>query len=108
MNSVGKPSTIAQLAEAALENLWDETRELKYYLRTAERYRKAARQHVLDNDLENAFVMFAKAATLVLEKIPTHRDFNMLLNRDQRHNLALVCLCSLVTPPLPLHPTQPS
>ncbi|GLB39540.1 putative prokaryotic homologs of the JAB domain containing protein [Lyophyllum shimeji] len=89
MKPTGKPATIAQLAEAALDNLWDETRELKHYLRTAEKYRKQARQHVVEGDLENAFVMFAKAATLVLEKIPTHRDFTTLLNPAQRNNLTL-------------------
>ncbi|KAF8064862.1 hypothetical protein FPV67DRAFT_1671168 [Lyophyllum atratum] len=89
MNPPRKPSSIAQLAEAALDNLWDETRDLKYYLRTAEKYRKVARQHVVENDLESAFIMFAKAATLVLEKIPTHRDFATLLNQAQRQNLTL-------------------
>ncbi|KAG5651947.1 hypothetical protein H0H81_006831 [Sphagnurus paluster] len=84
-----KPPTIAELAEEALDNLWDESRELKYYLRMAEKYRNLARQHVVDNDLESAFVMFAKAATLVLEKIPTHRDFARLLNAVQRNNLTL-------------------
>ncbi|KAF5373417.1 hypothetical protein D9615_009472 [Tricholomella constricta] len=89
MDSAGKPATIAQLADTALDNLWDETRDLKHYLRTAEKYRKLARQHIMDGDLENAFVMFAKAATLVLEKIPTHRDFTTLLTGAQRHNLTL-------------------
>ncbi|KAG5640781.1 hypothetical protein DXG03_007198 [Asterophora parasitica] len=84
-----RPASIAQLAEKALDNLWDESRDLKHFVRLAEKYRKAARQHVVENDLENAFVMFARAATLVLEKIPTHRDYTHVLTPPQRQNLSL-------------------
>ena len=86
-----KPATIAALAERALENIWDERRELKHFLRIAERSRKEGKEFVKQGDLENAFVSFARAATLVLEKLPTHRDYKKLLNESQRQNLMLVC-----------------
>ncbi|KAF9462259.1 hypothetical protein BDZ94DRAFT_1261890 [Collybia nuda] len=88
-NPPRRPATIAELAERALDGLWDETKELKHYLRVAERYRKDGKEHVKQGDLESAFVEFARAATLVLEKLPTHRDYHTLLNAAQRHNLGL-------------------
>jgi hypothetical protein len=86
-----KPATIATLAERALENLWDERKELKHFLRIAERSRKEGKEFAIRGDLESAFVSFARAATLVLEKLPTHRDYKKLLNESQRQNLTLVC-----------------
>lgn len=86
-----KPATIATLAERALENIWDENKELKYFLRIAERSRKEGKEFYKRGDLENAFVSFARAATLVLEKLPTHRDYKRLLSESQRENLMLVC-----------------
>lgn len=84
-----KPATIAILAERALENIWDEGRELKHFLRIAEKSRKDGKEFARRGDLENAFVSFARAATLVLEKLPTHRDYKKLLNESQRQNLML-------------------
>jgi hypothetical protein len=89
--STAKPVTIATLAERALENIWDERKELKHFLRIAERSRKQGKEFVTQGDLESAFVSFARAATLVLEKLPTHRDYKKLLNESQRQNLMLVC-----------------
>jgi STAM-binding protein len=86
-----KPATIAALAERALEDIWDERKELKHFLRIAERSRKEGKEYVKHGDLESAFVSFARAATLVLEKLPTHRDYKKLLNESQRQNLTLVC-----------------
>ena len=85
-----KPATIAALAERALEDIWDERKELKHFLRIAERSRKEGKEYVKHGDLENAFVSFARAATLVLEKLPTHRDYKKLLSESQRQNLTLV------------------
>ena len=41
--------------------------------------------------MENAFVELAKAATLVLERLPEHPEYNAKLNTAQKHNLGLVC-----------------
>ena len=45
--------------------------------------------------MENAFVELAKAATLVLERLPEHPDYIAKLKPNQRHNLGLVCLSFL-------------
>jgi STAM-binding protein len=85
-----RPRTIAELAERALSDLWDPSRDLKYWLRTAQKYRNDGKQYADEGDYENAFIHFAKAATIVLEKLPTHRDYHDVLNVSQRHNLGLV------------------
>ncbi|KAL1740004.1 hypothetical protein HDZ31DRAFT_68373 [Schizophyllum fasciatum] len=84
-----RPASIGELAERALENLWDDRRELKYYLRLAEKYRKEGKEAAMAGDTESAFVAFARAATLVLDKLPTHRDYKTVLNDKHRHNLGL-------------------
>ena len=85
-----RPPTITELSERALDNLYDESKPLKHYLRLAERYRKDARDYYSKGDFDNAFILFARAATLVLDKLPTHREFYTLLNPIQRNNLNLV------------------
>ncbi|KAG6811657.1 hypothetical protein H0H92_006419 [Tricholoma furcatifolium] len=89
MNSNVRPLTISQLANIALDNLWDESKELKSYLRMAEKLRKEGQQALDLKDYEASFVKFARAASLVMEYLPQHRDYTTLLNADQRNNLNL-------------------
>ncbi|KAJ2929557.1 hypothetical protein H1R20_g7545, partial [Candolleomyces eurysporus] len=84
-----RPATIPELAERALIDLSDDKAKLKDYLRIAEKYRKEGKELIKQGDLEAAFVLLAKAATLVLEKLPKHRDYYSLLNDEQQNNLAL-------------------
>ncbi|KAH8101729.1 hypothetical protein BXZ70DRAFT_931678 [Cristinia sonorae] len=84
-----RPATIAELAEAARIDLWDPAKGLKHWLRTAERARKAGKSFHEQENWEAAFVEYARAATLVLDKLPTHREYTNLLTAEQRHNLAM-------------------
>ena len=84
-----RPSSILELAQLAQRDACDLTKPLKHYLRLAEKHRAAARDAIQREDLEAAFVEFAKAATLVLEKIPKHPEYKTLLNETQRANLDL-------------------
>ena len=85
-----RPATISELAERA--NIpWDESRGFKYHLKLAEKLRREGKEYARLGDMENAFVELAKAATLVLERLPEHPDYNAKLNANQRHNLGLVC-----------------
>lgn len=65
---------------------------LKHWLRAAEKARKAGQAHVETQNFEAAFVEFARAATIVLEKLPTHADYHKLLSADQRQNLGMVSI----------------
>lgn len=85
-----RPATIAELAAKAQENLWNGNLGLKHWLRTAEKARRTAESLIQAHDYEAAFVEYAKAATIVLEKLPTHREYQTLLNADQRSNLGMV------------------
>ncbi|KAI0752757.1 hypothetical protein C8Q80DRAFT_473427 [Daedaleopsis nitida] len=89
-SSYYRPATIAELAAQAQENLWDPSKGLKHWLRTAEKARRNAEALIQNSNFEGAFVEYAKAATIVLEKLPTHREYQTLLNADQRHNLGMV------------------
>jgi STAM-binding protein len=96
-----RPASIAELAEMAMQNLWDESKDFKHYLRMAEKYRREGKECAKKGDLEGAFVQLARAATLVLEKLPMHRDYKGILNDNQRQNLSLVRIyLSSSTPPL--------
>ena len=85
-----RPATISELAERA-NRPWDESKGFKYHLKLAEKYRREGKEHARVGDMENAFVELAKAATLVLERLPEHPDYHTKLNPTQRHNLGLVC-----------------
>ena len=84
-----RPATISELAERA-SIPWDESKGFKHHLKLAEKHRRDGKEYARSGDVENAFVELAKAATLVLERLPEHPDYNTKLNSAQRHNLGLV------------------
>ncbi|KAL6309483.1 hypothetical protein BKA93DRAFT_760290 [Sparassis latifolia] len=84
-----RPATIAELAARAKDNLWDPSKGVKHWLRTAEKARRAGSTYLNTGDFERAFVEYAKAATIVLERLPTHKDYHDLLSAEQRHNLGM-------------------
>jgi STAM-binding protein len=84
-----RPASISELAERA-NITWDESKGFKYHLRSAGKCRREGKEYVRSGDMENGFVELAKAATLVLERLPEHPDYIAMLNPNQRHNLGLV------------------
>jgi hypothetical protein len=88
--SPSRPHSIGELAERAKQILGEEPRPFKTWLRIAENARRDAKSFQEQGDLESAFVEYAKAATIVLEKIPAHSDYRILLSTTQRHNMGLV------------------
>lgn len=85
-----RPYSIAELADRAKQSLGDGPRQFKTWLRIAENARRDAKSFLGQGDLESAFIEYARAATIVLEKIPTHPDYRVLLSTTQRHNMGLV------------------
>jgi hypothetical protein len=69
---------------------WDPTKDFKHCLKMAERARNDARDYYDAGDYENAFVCFARAASIALEKMPTHPSYLTALSEVQRQNLGLV------------------
>jgi USP8 dimerisation domain len=93
-----RPHSILELGERVKHLLGDDPRPFKSWLRTAETARREAKGLQEQGDLESAFVEFAKAATIVLEKIPAHPDYRVLLTPTQRHNMDLVsCFLPLLS-----------
>lgn len=97
-----RPASIRELAEKAMDIDWDPSREFKHCLRMAERSRNQARGYYDAGDLENAFMYFARAAMIALDKLPTHPNYNTALSEVQRHNLGLVRLFSSYNASSPL------
>jgi STAM-binding protein len=93
-----RPHSIAELAERAKQTLGEDARPFKAWLRIAENARRGAKSFYEQGDLESAFVEYAKAATIVLEKIPAHPDYRVLLSTTQRHNMGLVSYFSSLGP----------
>jgi STAM-binding protein len=95
----GRPPTIAELAELARApdrgdgTDWEEGgggRDLKHWLRLAQRLRNDAKALAEKGKVADAFVQYARSATIVLERLPTHPDYQTLLTQQQRQNLGLV------------------
>ena len=85
-----RPRTIAELADCARDDGWDPSQTVKHWLVVADHARRKGKANVESRDLENGFIQYARAATIVLEKLPGHQDYQTTLNAMQRHNLGLV------------------
>lgn len=88
-----RPHSIEELAKRAQQSLGGGTGSIipfKSWLRIAEKARQDAESFQGLGDFESAFVEYAKAATIVHEKIPGHPDYMVLLTTTQRHNMSLV------------------
>ena len=93
-----RPHSVAELAERAERTLSDDPRPISAWLRIAENARRDAKSFQEQGDLESAFVEFVRAAKTVLEKIPSHPDYRVLLSTRERHNLGLVSYFYLICP----------
>ena len=98
--SASRPHSLAELADIVKQSVGDDPRPLKVcqWLRIAENVRRDAKTFKEQGNLELAFVEYAKAATIVLEKIPFHPDYRVVLSMIQRHNMGLVSYIRLVVP----------
>lgn len=85
-----RPPTILELADRARELHWDPALTLKHWLKSAEKHRNAGNELVAKGEFELGFVELARAATIVMEKVPTHKDYNSVLNPEHRKNLGAV------------------
>ncbi|KAJ3770207.1 hypothetical protein FB446DRAFT_745078 [Lentinula raphanica] len=84
-----RPALISELAVRAQQTNWNENGTFKDFLRLAEKYRREGKEAFDRDELEEAFVAFARSASIVLEKLPAHRDYHTSLTNAQRNNLSL-------------------
>jgi hypothetical protein len=95
-----RPYSIEELEERVKQALGDDAtrRSLTTWLRIAENARRGAKTFYEQGELELAFEEYAKAATIVLEKISAHPDYRVLLSTTQRYNMGLVSYFSSLGP----------
>ncbi|KAF8261679.1 hypothetical protein EI94DRAFT_1468512, partial [Lactarius quietus] len=60
------------------------------WLRLAESAERNARKFQKEGNLESAYIEFARAATILLEKVPSHPEYGVLLTSTERHDIGLV------------------
>ncbi|KAG9100185.1 hypothetical protein FRC06_004460 [Ceratobasidium sp. 370] len=70
-----RPFSIQELAARSRPTGYDPSKSLKDLLRIATAERDAGELAKAANDVESAFIHFAKASTLMLEDLPTHPKF---------------------------------
>ncbi|KAG9076760.1 hypothetical protein FS749_011415, partial [Ceratobasidium sp. UAMH 11750] len=83
-----RPLAISELANRVGPTGYDPAKSLKDQLRLATAERNAGDQAKSQGDFENAFIHFGKAATLMLEELPTHPKYNEL-RPDQKEAVVL-------------------
>ena len=91
-DSSPRPATIAELADRALKNPWDPSKDLWFWVKAAHNHRLVGKSHAETGDFESAFVEYAQAATIILDKLPSHPEYWSNLNSEQRNNLGLVSI----------------
>ncbi|KAI0259029.1 hypothetical protein BC834DRAFT_664771 [Gloeopeniophorella convolvens] len=93
-----RPKSLAELMDRVEQSIGDGDRPFKVWLRVAESTRTDAESFLEKGENESAFVSFSISSRIVLEKIPTHPDYRVLLDPTQRHNLKLVSLYTKLRP----------
>jgi hypothetical protein len=78
--AASRPHSVAELAEMAKDSLGEADLPFKTWLRIAENARRDAKSHEEQGDFESAFVDYARAATIALEKILA--DFDLPKSRQ--------------------------
>ncbi|KAJ7723033.1 hypothetical protein B0H14DRAFT_3520151 [Mycena olivaceomarginata] len=86
-----RPARISELIAAA-ETAAPPGRDLKHYIRVAESHRRTGvaymgRASSNANSAFHTFIEYACAATLIVETIPTHRDYQAGLSAEPETNL---------------------
>ena len=84
-NPSKRPLTIEQLKARAEDQLWGEKEDVGHSLKSVTRFHTDGKLFQEQGDIESAYVQFAKAETLALEKIP--RDKTYLAPEGQRRVL---------------------
>ncbi|KZV96042.1 hypothetical protein EXIGLDRAFT_833964 [Exidia glandulosa HHB12029] len=82
------PRSITELAKVAQGYAYDGSRSLKDILVGASALKKEGDRLAQEGDLENAFINYARAATIVVDRVPTHVSYHDL-STVHRHNLKL-------------------
>lgn len=83
-----RPSSIDELVQRARDRPHNASRSLNLLVKDAEQYNKLAKVQHAQCNYEEAFVNYTKAATIILEELPQHRDNNILLSDTQKNDIS--------------------
>ncbi|XP_006455066.1 hypothetical protein AGABI2DRAFT_121015 [Agaricus bisporus var. bisporus H97] len=83
-----RPASISELKQKALSVELDLTQEFKRCLKETEMWRNKGRDYLEKGDLERAFMLFARSATMALDTLPLHPQYMTNLKEHQRQNLS--------------------
>ena len=76
-----------ELERRARDNLYDPTKNLKHWLRFSNQCRRNSRMRAEEGNLAESFVELTKATVLILEMLPRHPGYKLVLNATQKANL---------------------
>lgn len=93
-----RPHTVEELEERVKQALYDDARSLKTWFLIGKNASRGAKTFYKQGELELDYEEYAKAATIVLEKIPAHPDYRVFLSNVQRHNMRMVSYFSPLGP----------
>jgi STAM-binding protein len=86
--STERPRSIAELAELGNPaGLYDPRKSIREHFHLINNMRDEGYEYKTSGDVENAFITLAKAASLILDKIPNHAEYSQL-NPKQKGSLA--------------------
>jgi hypothetical protein len=85
-----RPASITELKQQALAVELDLAQEFKKCLKETEMWRNKGRDCLEKGDLEQAFMFFARSATMALDTLPLHPQYLTNLKEHQRQNLSWV------------------
>lgn len=85
-----RPQSPHELTQRARKSVGDAARPFEAWLRRAMDAERAAYRYQEQGDFESAFFEFGIAGIILIEKIPCHPDFIVLLTTTQRHSIYMV------------------
>jgi len=85
-----RPATIRELADMSREDLWDPEKSIRHWVNAEDLARRTGKHYAMNGDYERGFAQLTRSAS-ILENIPTHKDYHMLLT-STRDNLISVIL----------------
>ena len=84
--------SLEELERRARDGLYDPTKNLKHWLRFSNQCRRNSRIRAEEGNLAESFVELTKATVLILEMLPRHPGYKLVLNATQKANLRNVRL----------------
>ncbi|KAJ9100099.1 hypothetical protein QFC19_005779 [Naganishia cerealis] len=85
----GRPKSIAELTREANEGIhWNTRYPLKIWLTSVNKLRDKALEYQQAGRNDIAFILMARAATIIIQKLPTHPEYSKVYSQQDKVKLA--------------------